>query len=150
MASRLECSWLAGYSLVWQTLQLESGRVPLSDSCQYLLTCRSTFTCSSLRTCKLQTQDLLCSVIVMESFISRLKQKDFIVSFNNKACRQTGHRKRFCNRSANTQSGLFKHVLSSHSGSYNQKESAFFRPSLCQVWALQLIGWWPAQLRQHV
>ena len=34
--------------------------------------------------------------------------------------------KRFCNRSANTQSGLFKHVLSSHSGSYNQKESAFF------------------------
>lgn len=30
-------------------------------------------------------------------------------------------------------SGLFKHVLSSHSGSYNQKESAFFRPSLRQV-----------------
>ena len=57
----------------------------------------------------------------------------------NKACRQTGHRKRFCNRSANTQSGLFKHVLSFHSGSYNQKESAFFRPSLRQVWALQLI-----------
>ena len=41
--------------------------------------------------------------------------------------------KEFCNRSANTQSGLFKHVLSSHSGSYNQKESAFFRPSLRQV-----------------
>ena len=84
MASRLECSRLAGDSLVWQTLQLESGRVPLSDSCQYLLSRRSTFTCSSLRTCKLQTQDLLCSVIVMESFISRLKQKGFIVSFNPK------------------------------------------------------------------
>ena len=84
MASRLECSRLAGDSLVWQTLQLESGRVPLSDSCQYLLSRRSTFTCSSLRTCKLQTQDLLCSVIVMESFISRLEQKGFIVSFNPK------------------------------------------------------------------
>ena len=69
---------------LWQTLQLESGRVPLSDSCQYLLSRRSTFTCSSLRTCKLQTQDLLCSVIVMESFISRLEQKGFIVSFNPK------------------------------------------------------------------
>ena len=84
MASRLECSRLAGDTLVWQTLQLESGRVPLSDSCQYLLSRRSTFTCLSLRTCKLQTQDLLCSVIVMESFISRLKQKGFIVSFNPK------------------------------------------------------------------
>ena len=84
MASRLECSRLAGDSLLRQTLQLESGRVPLSDSCQYLLSRRSTFTCSSLRTCKLQTQDLLCSVIVMESFISRLEQKGFIVSFNPK------------------------------------------------------------------
>ena len=37
MASRLECSRLAGDSLVWQTLQLKSVRVPLSDSCQYLL-----------------------------------------------------------------------------------------------------------------
>ena len=83
MASRLECSRLADDSLVWQTLQWESGRVPLSDSC-HLLSRRSTFTCSSLRTCKLQTQDLLCSVIVMESFISRLKQKGFIVSFNPK------------------------------------------------------------------
>ena len=33
MASRLECSRLAGDSLVWQTLQLESGREFLVSIC---------------------------------------------------------------------------------------------------------------------